>query len=426
MRRLLKWLAILGVLAGGLALGGFRAKAWWEQRSVPKFTTAAVSRGRVETVVNSTGTVKPVLSVSVGAFTSGPIAKVFVDFNSVVKKDQVLALIDPRLLQATVDRDQAAVESQRADLARIEALLQQAKNNERRAKTLLSINKDYLAETDLDQFHFTRMSFEAQLKLAQASIKQAEASLKNSEANLGYTKIISPVDGIVIERKVDPGQTVAASFQTPELFTIAPDMDKYMYVFASVDEADIGQIRSAQEKGRPVTFTVDAYPGDLFPGEIHQIRKNSTTTQNVVTYPVVIKAPNRNMKLMPGMTANITFQIESKDDVLRVPAAALRYLPLPAQVRPEDRHHAEVTLTAPADTKTKASAGEKADQSRRRHQRIVWVKDAPPAREGAPTLLRAVPVTLGLIENRFAELLDGGLSEGSEVVTGTEAISPPR
>src|SRR5207247_6022950 len=139
------------------------------------------------------------------------------------------------------------------------------------------------------------------------------------------TEIRSPVDGIVIERKVDPGQTVAASFQTPELFIVAEEMEKHMHVFASVDEADIGLIRAAQERGQVVKFTVDAYPGDLFDGKIHQIRKNSTTTQNVVTYPVVIEAPNKHLKLFPGMTANITFQIERKESALRVPAAALRF-----------------------------------------------------------------------------------------------------
>lgn len=418
MPRLLKWLLVLGVLVGGVAWIGVRGKSWLEQRSVPKYMTATVSPGRVGTVVTSTGTVKPVLSVSVGAFTSGPIATVHVDFNSAVKKGQLLAHIDPRLLQAAVERDRAAVESQKADLYRVEALLQQAKNNERRARTLRAINKDYLAETDLDQFHFTRLSYEAQIKLGQATIKQAEANLKNSEANLGYTKIVSPVDGVVIERKVDPGQTVAASFQTPELFVIAPDMEKHMYVFASVDEADIGQIRAAQERGKVVQFTVDAYPGDLFEGKIHQIRKNSTTTQNVVTYPVVIEVPNPELKLLPGMTANITFQIEAKEDVLRVPAAALRFVPLPAQVRLEDRHHVEALPATLSAGSRKSTAGEKADQSRNRRHRLVWVKDGE--------LLRAIPVTLGLIENQFAELLDGGLTEGQEVVIGTEAGSTPR
>jgi HlyD family secretion protein len=399
-------------------VGVVRAKSWWEERSTPKFVTAAVSRGRVETVVNSTGTVKPVLSVSVGAFTSGPIHRVHVDFNSVVKKNQVLAEIDPRLLQAAVDRDLAAVESQKADLKRVEALLQQAKNNEMRARKLMAINKDYLAETDLDQYHFTRLSYEAQIRLGKASIKQAEANLKNSEANLEYTKIISPVDGIVIERKVDPGQTVAASFQTPELFIIAPDMEKHMYVYASVDEADIGMIRAAQEHGKVVKFTVDAYPGDLFEGKIHQIRKNSTTTQNVVTYPVVIKAPNPQLKLMPGMTANITFEIDAKENVLRLPAAALRFTPLPAQVREEDKHHVSTNLVIAPETGKKSSAHEKAEQSRKRHQRIVWVKDGK--------LLRAVPVTLGLIQNQYAELLTGDLAEDDEVVIGTETAAAPR
>ena len=418
MKRLVKWLLILAVIGGGFMFIGGRFREWVAERSKPRYLTVAVSRGRVATVVTATGTIKPVLSVSVGAFTSGPIAAVNVDFNAVVKKGQVLAVIDTKLLQAAVDRDQAGIESQRADVKRVDALLQQAKNNEKRARRLMAINKDYLAETDLDQFHFTRLSYEAQIKLGLASIKQAEANLKNSLANLGYAKIVSPVDGVVIERKVDPGQTVAASFQTPELFTIAPDMDKHMYVYASVDEADIGQIRAAQARGQVVQFTVDAYPGDLFTGKIHQVRNNSTTTQNVVTYPVVIEVPNPGMKLMPGMTANITFPIETRNDVLRVPAAALRFVPLPAHARPEDRHYAEPLPIVRATEGTKRTANEKAEQMRKRQHRIVWVKDGD--------LLRAVPVTLGLMDNQFSELVGGGLTADQEVVFGTESGAAPR
>jgi HlyD family secretion protein len=421
VRRLLTWLLVLGFLVGGVTLAGFRAKAWLQQRSVPKYTTATVSRGSVSTVVTSTGTVKPVLSVSVGAFTSGPIKLVNVDFNSVVKKGDVLALIDPRLAQATYDHDLAAIEAQKADLGRVEALVQQAKNNERRARQLVKINKDYLADTDMDTYICTTLQYEAQYRLGQAAIKQAEAQLANSQANLEYTKIVSPVDGFVIERKVDPGQTVAASFQTPELFTIAPDMEKHMYIYASVDEADIGQIRAAQESGKAVQFTVDAYPGELFKGTIHQVRNNSTTTQNVVTYPVVIEVPNPALKLMPGMTANITFPIETKEEVLRVPAAALRFSPtLSAQVRPEDRHFVEV-LPAAAVSSTegkKSTAGEKAEQSHKRQHRIVWVKDGD--------LLRAVPVTLGLIDNKYAELVEGDLTEDQALVIGIETGTTPR
>jgi HlyD family secretion protein len=269
----------------------------------------------------------------------------------------------------------------------------------------------------MDTYLYTRLQYEAQYRLGEAAIKQAEAQLANSKANLEYTKVLCPVDGIVIERKVDPGQTVAASFQTPELFIIAPDMDKHMYVFASVDEADIGQILAAKKRGTVVEFTVDAYPGDVFKGKIYQVRNNSTTTQNVVTYPVVIEVPNPDLKLMPGMTANITFPIESRENVLRLPAAALRYVPLPAQVRPEDRHYVETATSTPATESKKSTAEEKAELLRKRQHRIVWVKDE--------NLLRAVPVTLGLIENQFDEVLDG-LVAGQEIVIGSDAGFTPR
>jgi HlyD family secretion protein len=412
MRQWLKRLLLLGVLAGLAAAVIIPARSWWRNHSVPKYLTASVSRGRVETVVNSTGTVKPVRTVSVGAFTSGPIAEVKVDFNSVVKKNDLLALIDRRLLAAAVDRDRAALETQKADKLRVEALLKQAENNEERARKLLAINKDYISDTELDQFYYTRLTFEAQRQLVIAAIAQAEANLKNSQANLDYTEIRSPEDGVVIERKVDPGQTVAASFQTPELFTIALEMDRHMHVYASVDEADIGMIRQAQKRGRAAKFTVDAYPGDLFEGKIAQIRLNSTTTQNVVTYPVVIEAPNPDRKLMPGMTANLSFELEAKEDVVRVPAAALRFVPLPAHVRPEDRHCLEDQATGPAEGGPKRSAREKAEQSRQRQRRLVWVQDGE--------WLRAVPVALGLMDNQNAELLTGDLAEGQAVVTGTE------
>ncbi|MFO0846306.1 MAG: efflux RND transporter periplasmic adaptor subunit, partial [Gemmataceae bacterium] len=276
MRRLIRWLVILGVL-GGVGYGAtVSATSWWKERTKPRYLTAKVSKGAVESAVNSTGTVKPVRTVLVGAFVSGPIKAVFVDYNSRVKENDLLARIDDRLLKAAYERDQAQVHTQEADLRRVTALLEQAKRNEGRAQRLTKINKDYLSDTEMDQFRYNRESLEAQAKLAQASIAQAKASMKNSEANLGYCEIRSPVAGIVIERKVDPGQTVAASFQTPELFTVAPEMDKRMHIHASVDEADIGLIRSAQERKQAVQFTVDAYPHDLFEGEIYQIRRNGT------------------------------------------------------------------------------------------------------------------------------------------------------
>ncbi len=415
MRKWLRRLVILLVVAGLLVGGGVAVSAWWKQQSVTKYLTSPVSRGKVETVVNSTGTIKPVRTVSVGAFTSGPITQVYVDFNSRVKVDCVLAEIDDKLPAAAADRDQAALDAQRADLGRVKALLQQAKNNEDRARNLMAVNKDYLSGTEMDQYYFARLTAEAQVRLVEASVKQAEAQLKNSKDNLGYTRIRSPEDGIVIDRKVDPGQTVAASFQTPELFTIGVEMDKHMYVYASVDEADVGLVREAKKKGRPVSFTVDAYPGDLFEGKIDQIRLNSTTTQNVVTYTVVVEAPNPELKLMPGMTANLSFQVEAKDDALRIPAAALRFVPQSSQVRPEDRHYLEARPGAVgSDTAPKASASEKAEKARNRQNRRVWVKDGE--------LLRAVPVTLGLIDNQNAEVLSGDIKEDQALVTGIDSV----
>jgi HlyD family secretion protein len=432
MRRLLRGLVILGVIAGVPVAVSVPLRSWWQQRSVPRYLTAQVSRGRVETVVNSTGTVKPVRSVSVGAFASGPISEIYADFNSVVKKDMLLARIDPKLAKAALDRDQAALDrdlaalrTQKAEQVRLEALRDQARDNHSRARKLTAINKDYLSETDMDQYKIAQITSEAQVELAEANVGQAKANvalsranLANSQANLDYTNIFSPVDGIVIERKVDRGQTVAASFQTPELFIIAEEMDKHVHVFASVDEADIGMIRAAEEGKREVKFTIDAYPGDLFSGSIYQVRNNSTTTQNVVTYPVVIDAPNPGMKLKPGMTASLSFQIQARDDVPRLPAAALRFVPLPAQVRPEDRHYLEAVAGGPAEGNAKRTASEKVERSRGRQHRVVWVQDGES--------LRAVPVTLGLIEHQFAEILDGDLTEGQAVVTGTESAGAPR
>jgi HlyD family secretion protein len=424
MRRLIIWLVILGVL-GGLGAAAFSpAKAWWETRLIPKYITAQVSRGKVETVVNSTGTIKPVRTVSVGAFTSGPIKYIYVDYNSKVSKGgwfdppTQLALIDPKLLQAAVDQDLAAIDAQKADRDRVQALLDQAKNNEDRAMKLYAINKDYISDTEMDQYVFSRKTLEAQLKLAQASIKQAEVKATYSRDNLAYTKIISPENGVIIERKVDPGQTVVSSYQTAELFTVGVEMDQHMYIYASVDEADIGFIRRAKDEGRPVEFTVDAYPGDLFKGKIKEIRLNATTTQNVVTYPVIIETPNADLRLLPNMTANISFQTEIRENVLRIPAAALRFMPQPYQVRPEDRHYVDTQPANSSEATPKRTAAEKAEQARNRQHRRVWVQDG--------RLLRAVPVTLGLIENQNAEIIEADLKEGDALVTGIEVLYVPR
>ena len=249
----------------------------------------------------------------------------------------MLAKVDPRLYKAAVLRDRAALATTKAEVKRVVANLQQAKNDERRAKELYEINADYISDSEMDQYRFAREALEAQVTVAEESIKQADARLTDSATNLEYTDIIAPASGIIIERKIDPGQTLASQFQTPELFVLAPDMDKRMWIHASVVEADIGHVLKAKEEKRPVEFFVDAYENELFTGIIHQVRQNPIEDQTVITYPVIVECANPDMKLLPGMTANLSFEIERKEDVLRIPGAAIRYLPDPEHVREEDK-----------------------------------------------------------------------------------------
>jgi HlyD family secretion protein len=415
MRLPTKTLTVLTILAVSTAVSYQPLLAYWKERNRTKYREASVTHGSIIAVVNSTGTVKPVLAVSVGSFVSGPIEELYVDFNAEVSKGDLLAKIDPRLYQANVARDRAMLANQEAQVNRVKALLQQAMNDEERAVALRAENPQYISDTEMDKFKFSRMSLEAELAVAESSVGQAAANLENSEANLAYTQIRSPVDGIVIDRKIDPGQTLAAQFQTPELFVVAPDMRERMHVFASVDEADIGMIREAKRLKHPVRFTVDAYPDDLFDGEIHQIRSSSTTTQNVVTYPVVVVASNLELKLLPGMTASLSFQVGTSHGVLRIPNAALRFFPQREQVRPEDRKLLDGAEEAQAEgdlQSTKQSATEKAEIARDRNHRHVWVIDGD--------FLRAVEVTTGLSDHRFTELISGELVDGQKLVTGTQ------
>ncbi len=420
MRRLMKWFLLLAILGGiGAAVAG-PVVTWYRKGTTQRYLTAKISKGRVETVVNSTGTIKPIRTITIGSFVSGPIASIEagIDFNSPVKVGQLLAQIEDKLFMAARARDQAAVKSQMADKKRIKALLEQAKNNEIRALDLKEINEGFLSANEYDQVRFARESLQAQLALADAAIEQAEANLENSKANVGYTKIISSVNGRIIERKVDKGQTVASSFQTPEMFIIGEDMDKELHVYASVDEADIGSIVTAKKNNRGVRFTVDGYPRDLFSGEIKEVRQNATTTQNVVTYPVVVKTKPDD-RLFPGMTANITFLIDVREDVVRVPTAALRFVPLLTQVHPEDRRYLEGTATTPDQSKSgvRMSADEKVDLAKGRSRRIVWVQE--------DQWLRAVPVVLGLSDTKFAELIEGDLTEDRPLVTGLDLSAAP-
>ncbi len=410
MKSLLKVILVLVVLGAGGYFGFPYAMAYWKARHKPEFRSAEVKRGEIISVVNATGEVQPVLRVEVGSFVSGPITDLYVDFNDEVHKDEVLAEIDTRLFDAAVARDKALLATRKAEVTRVEALLEQARHAEDRAKALQETNPDFISEAELDDVKYSRLSLEAQLEVARAAIDQAQANLVNSQANLGYTKIRSPVDGIVIDRKIDPGQTLAAQFQTPVLFVVAPKMREKVYVYASVDEADIGLIRQAQDENHVVKFTVDAYPDDLFEGHIVQVRLNPTTMQNVVTYPVVVEAPNPDLKLLPGMTASLSFEVDRGEDLLKIPNAALRFYPKLEYVRKEDRK-----LLDGADEETESgdlerSAEEEAKANRKRDRRHVWITEND--------LLKAVEVVTGLSDSRFTELVSGALKQGQKLVTG--------
>src|SRR5262245_58004241 len=338
------------------------------------------------------------------------------EFNQEVRKGDQMAKIDPRIYKSAVDRDHASLLTRDADVKRVKAQLGQARRDEQRALLLREQDKAFIAQAETDKFTFSRMSLEAQLELAEASVKQAQSQLEQSQANLGYTEIKAPVDGIVINRKIDPGQTLAAQFQTPELFVVAPNMREKMHVHASVDEADIGLIHDAQKKKLPVTFTVDAYPDDLFEGQIEEIRLSSTTTQNVVTYPVVVAAKNPDLKLLPGMTASISFEVDRRHNVVKVPNSALRFFPLPQHVRKEDQPLIEGKVQQQRDeetgqlAETTLSASERSQARKNRSRRHVWVQDG--------FKLRAIEVRTGLSDSQATELVSGDLKPGMKLIIG--------
>jgi HlyD family secretion protein len=415
MRSFLIFLVVCVILVGAGVAGYQPAAEYWQERSAPKWRTATVTEGSIVYVINSTGTIKPVLQVAVGSFVSGPIEKIYCEFNQEVKLGFLMAKVDPRLYQAAVDSAKAQLSTRQADVERVQAQLQQAINDEKRAMDLRAEDPTFIAQAEIDKFKFGRMALEAQVKLAKAAEDQARYQLDQAETNLEYTDILAPVDGIVIDRKIDPGQTIVAQFQTPELFIVAPDMRVKMHVHASVDEADIGLITSAQKQGLSVTFTVDAYPDDLFSGTIEEIRLSSTTTQNVVTYPVIVAAPNPDLKLLPGMTASLSFEVDRAEQITKIPNAALRFFPKTEHVREEDKKLLEGRDDEDDDqvTESSLSASERASARQTRSRRHVWVQDG--------LKLRAVEVQVGLSDSKFTELVSGEIAPGDKLVIGIQA-----
>jgi HlyD family secretion protein len=418
MKTLFRILLVVGILVALGVPAYFGGLQYWKSVTKVNWRTAEVTRGKIVSVVNSTGTVKPKEKIIIGAFVSGPLLpKQLPDFNDVVTAGQVLAEIDPMIYDANVNRDKANYDSRLADVSRVKAQLQQAINDERRALDLKAEDPTFIAQAEMDQFKFARMGLDAQLIVAEASAKQAKESYKYSETQRAYTEIKAPKDGIIINRKIEPGQTLASQFTAPELFEIGVGMREEMQIHASVDETDIGRIIAAQDKQLPVSFTVEAYPDALFHGVIDQIRLNSTSTQNVVTYPVVVKTANPDLKLLPGMTAAISFQVDERKDVVKIPNSALRFFPLPKQVRKEDIPILEGTQVKDdgeeaQQSETTLSAEERAENRRKRNRRHVWVQEGD--------LLKAVEVVVGLTDSQFTEMVSGSLQAGAQLVIGIQ------
>lgn len=339
----------------------------------PKYKLSKVQRNTIIETVEASGVINPVKTVSIGSQVSGIISEIYVDFNSKVKKGQLLAQIDPSLLQAQVDKATGDLNASRANYQKTKSILIYDKTNYQRYKRLYK--KRYVSKGDLDLAEATYKADVAQLNAMSAQIAQSQATLHNNMTNLRYTKIISPVDGVVVSRAVDVGQTVAASFQTPTLFSVAQDLTK-MQIEVSVSEADIGKVKVGQN----VEYSLDGYQDEVFKGKVSQVRLSPTTVSNVVTYIVIVQVNNDDGKLRPGMTANVSIITNNKENVLSVDNAALRFTP--------------VDIT---------------EGKKFKEQGIWLLKDNKPTR---------VNIKMGVTDSDYTEIISNEINEGDDVIIG--------
>lgn len=363
------------------------------------YKTVKVERGTVVSTVAATGNLSAVTTVQVGTQVSGTIQKLYVDYNSRVKKGQTIAEIDPSLFSAAVEQSQGNALFAEANLQKAKVTLADAERTWQRNKKLLA--DGIVSQGDYDVAETAWQSARTSLKAAEGSLAQAKGALQQARTNLRYSIIRSPVDGVVISRAIDVGQTVAASFQTPTLFTIAQDLTK-MQIEVSVDEADI----SRTAVGQSATFTVDAYPEMKFNGKVVQIRSAPVITQNVVTYVVVVNVDNSDLKLLPGMTANVAIQVAKKEDVLKIPPAALRFKPKGGESKQE------ATKDKPGGSagqpgKGGREGGSKQGERRGNGQQVYLLKDGKPV---------ATPIKTGIASSSSMELVEGALKEGDDVI----------
>jgi HlyD family secretion protein len=418
-----KWL----VLAGLIAAIGIVAAFGLNRGSQVQHFTAKVEQGGIDDVVEATGTINAVITVQVGSQVSGTIAKLNVDFNSRVHKGDIVALIDPALFQGALLQATADLENAKANLAAAKANLEKAKAGAVQAKadysrTVALSKEGVMSEQQLDLAKANFDSANAAVNGAVANVTQAEAQVTQKAAavtvaqtNLNYTVIRSPIDGTVVARNVDVGQTVAASLQAPTIFTIAQDLKK-MWVYAKTDESDVGNIKV----GKPVSFKVDAFPKDTFHGVVAQVRMNATMVQSVVTYDTIIEFANPDLKLFPGMTAYVTIPVATAKNVVKVPNTALRYKPpMPPEqilatykqygIEGGDRKAASDGPASPAEATPVSAATARAPKA---DTAVVW-------KLHTDNTLEPVKVSIGITDHAYTEVgsvLRGELKPGDEVV----------
>ncbi len=427
----------LALLAAGLLVVAAAAFFLTRKPEDAPFATATVERGEIAEVVGATGIVEAVTTIQVGSQVSGTILHLLADFNSVVKKGQVIARLDPSLFEARLGQARANLVSAGANAERARAAVADTRQKLTRAEELATQN--LLPQSDLETARANQASAVAQVKAADAAVTQAEASVNQAEVDLDHSIIAAPIDGIVIARNVSVGQTVAASFQAPVLFVIANDLTR-MRVNASIDEADIGRVQMDQE----VSFRVDAYPERSFRGRVEQVRLQPTTVQNVVTYNTIIAVDNAEQKLMPGMTATVSVVVRRVEGALRIPASALRFRPEGFEARPGGRPG-----EAGRDAAMAAPGGRPGGEGRGRNRgpgRPAGAEAGPPTDhrprhegDGRPAVVFAVgakgapqpkPIRTGISDGQFVEVRDG-LDEGATVITGYDLglgrpAGPPR
>ena len=427
-----KWL----ILAGLVVVVGLLIAFGLNRKGPVEHFTAKIERGDINDVVEATGTINAVITVQVGSQVSGTIAKLNVDFNSRVHKGEIIALIDPALFQGALLQATADLENAKANVAAAKAAVEKAKASAIQAKadyeraaelakaSITSQQQLDLAKANYASANATVAGAEANVTQAEAQVSQKGAAVTVAQTNLNYTVIRSPIDGTVVARNVDVGQTVAASLQAPTIFTIAQDLSK-MWVYAKTDESDVGNIKI----GKPVSFKVDAFPKDTFHGVVSQVRMNATTVQSVVTYDTIVEFANPELKLFPGMTAYVTIPVATVQNVLKLPNTALRYKPpmtteeilaiYQQYVIKEGQEHQ--AADDPPAAASAAQSGQAPARAPKKVTAVVWKRHAD-------NTMEPIDVSLGITDHAFTEItavLRGQLKEGDEVIIRSIAPNTP-